>query len=196
MSITAVALLVLLLVGCATDGDEDSGATTTTIAPALTTTSSSAASPESSATTTSTSADDLTGSQLTALLTPGDVRAVSELAEVGRAGRNPGRGLGGDLNFVTPDGQPVLMVVVQPAASFSSWKSDPDSYREDLDGLGEAAFLGPAPAMNDIPYLVVFRSGERTIGLLTYDDPDVPGWNNLLTVEQLQELARVIIGRL
>ncbi|MHB8869723.1 MAG: hypothetical protein ACYC6T_15975 [Thermoleophilia bacterium] len=174
---TAVALLALLalfLIGCTTDGDVAGGATTTT----------------------SPSADDLTGSQLTALLTPEDVQAVSELTEVGRAGRNPGRGLGGDLNFVMPDGQPVLMVVVQPAASFSAWKSDPDSYREDLDGLGEAAFLGPAAAMNDIPYLVVFLSGERTIGLLTYDDPDVPGWNNLLTLEQLQELARAIIGRL
>ncbi len=192
--IAAVALFGLALFGCTSDGDGDNGATTT--APAPTTTSSSAAAPESTATTTGSSAGDLTGAQLTALLTPEDVQTVSGFAEVGRAGRNPGRGLGGDLNFVAPDGQPILMVVVQSASSYPSWKSDPDSYREDLEGVGEAAFLGPAPTMNDIPYLVVFLSGERTIGLLTYDDPDVPGWNNLLTLEQMQELARVIIGRL
>lgn len=198
----AAALLALVLLGCTGgEGGADSAATTvpavTTITgPATTTTTTPTGEGSSASTTAAPGAEDLTGAELTALLTPEDVQAVSGFADVGRAGRNPERGLGGDLNFVLPGGRPLLMVVVVSADSFAEWKADPDSYREDLAGVGEAAFIGPAPAMNEVPYLLVFRSGERTIGLLTYDDADAEGWTNLLTLEQLQELARVIIGRL
>lgn len=196
--VAVVASTMLLAVGCTgndgggsgtgdasatSDASGPSGATTTTTTP--TTVSSDAP-----------AGDDLVGADLVALLAPEDVQAVSGFSEVRRAGRNPDRRLGGDLNFVLPDGRPLLMVVVQPADSFEDWKADPDSYREDLGGVGDAAFVGPAAAMNEVPYLLVFRSGERTVGLLTYDDPDVEGWNNLLTLEQLQALARVIVGRL
>lgn len=188
----APALAAMLLLGCTAGGG--GGAGTTTTAPPMATTVTTTVT--TGVTTGSTAAGDLTGAELTALLTPEDVQSVSGFAEVRRAGRNPERRLGGDLNFVLPDGRPLLMVVVQSAGSFVEWKADPDSYREDLASLGEEAFVGPAPETNDVPYLVVFRSGERTIGLLTYDNPDAEGWSNLLTLEQLQDLARVIIGRL
>jgi hypothetical protein len=88
------------------------------------------------------------------------------------------------------------MMVVQPGESYEDWKADPDSFRQELDGLGEAAFVGPSTAMNEEPYLLVFQAGNRTVGLLTYDDPATEGWTNMLTMDQLQALARVIIGRL
>ena len=136
------------------------------------------------------------GSALTALLTPADVERVSGLSEVRRAGRNPDKRLGGDLNFVRPDGTPLLMVVLEPAQAYADWRADPDSFREDLPGLGEAAFIGPSRTRLDTPYLVVVRSGSWAVGLFTFDNPDTAGWNNLLTLDQLQALARVVIGRL
>ncbi|GAB4251336.1 MAG: hypothetical protein Kow00122_09010 [Thermoleophilia bacterium] len=136
------------------------------------------------------------GSALTALLTPADVERVSGLSEVRRAGRNPDKRLGGDLNFVRPDGTPLLMVVLEPAQAYADWRADPDSFREDLPGLGEAAFIGPSRTRLDTPYLVVVRSGSWAVGLFTFDNPDAAGWNNLLTLDQLQALARVVIGRL
>lgn len=193
LALALALVLTLALLGCTGGGTEGAGTTATagsTVGP----TTSTAADPTPS--TTDSAPDDLTGAELTALLSPEDVQGVAGLAEVRRAGRNPDRRLGGDLNFVLPDGRPLLMVVVEPAASFEAWKADPDSYREELADVGEAAFIGPAAAMNEEPYLVVFRSGERTIGLLTYDDPDAEGWNNLLTMEQLRALAQVVIGRL
>ncbi len=173
--------------GCSATGD----VTTTTDAATTTTTG---GIPPASATTNTTA--DLAGADLVALLTPEDVQTETGLVDVRRAGRNPERRLGGDLNFVRPDGQPLLMVVVQPGESYEDWKADPDSFRQELDGLGEAAFVGPSTAMNEEPYLVVFQAGSRTVGLLTYDDPETGGWTNLLTMDQLQALARVIIGRL
>lgn len=191
-----VSTSLLLAAGCTgDDSGENVAATTAAATTATTTTSTSTTTASTTATSDSSAGDDLIGADLVALLAPEDVQDVSGLAEVRRAGRNPDRRLGGDLNFVLPDGRPLLMVVVQPADNFDEWKSDPDSYREDLGDVGDAAFVGPAAAMNEVPYLLVFRSGERTVGLLTYDDPDVEGWNNLLTLEQLQALARVIVGR-
>lgn len=136
------------------------------------------------------------GSALTALLTPADVERVSGLPGVRRAGRNPDKRLGGDLNFVRPDGTPLLMVVLKPAQAYAAWRADPDSFREDLPDLGEAAFIGPSRTRLDTPYLVVVRSGSWAVGLFTFDNPDVAGWNNLLTLDQLQALAQVVIGRL
>lgn len=191
LAVTLLAIATLLASGCAENESSGTGATaqTTTTMTSTTTTTATVSSDAPAG-------DDLLGADLAALLAPEDVQDVSGFAEVRRAGRNPDRRLGGDLNFILSDGRPLLMVVVQPADSFDDWKADPDSYREDLGGVGEAAFIGPAAAMNEVPYLLVFRSGERTVGLLTYDDPEVEGWNNLLTLEQLQALARVIVGRL
>lgn len=184
-----IAAAMLGLVGCS-GSSPDGAAGPTTTAAAVTSTVSLAA------TTTTSPDDELAGAELTALLGPEDVQSAAGLVEVRRAGRNPDRGLGGDLNFVLPDGRPLLMVVVEPAASYGSWRADSDSYRVDLEGVGEAAFVGPAVTMNETAYLLVFRSGERTIGLLTYDDPEAEGWNNMLALEQLQVIARVIEGRL
>ncbi len=177
----------IVVAGCSGGGGVTTteGATTSTTAGAPTATGAS--------TTTTT---DLRGADLVALLTPEDVQTKTGLVDVRRAGRNPERRLGGDLNFVRPDGQPLLMVVVQPGESYEDWKADPDSFRQELDGLGEAAFVGPSTAMNEEPYLVVFQAESRTVGLLTYDDSATEGWTNMLTMDQLQALARVIIGRL
>ncbi|MHB0980986.1 MAG: hypothetical protein ACYC5Q_13130 [Thermoleophilia bacterium] len=202
----AVAIAMLLAAGCTGNGSSATATTaqatttmtsTTPTTPTTTPTAASSTVTTTIATSDSSGGDDLIGADLVALLAPEDVQAAaSGFAEVRRAGRNPDRRLGGDLNFILPDGRPLLMVVVQSADSFDEWKADLDSYREDLGGVGEAAFIGPAVAMNEAPYLLVFRSGGRTVGLFTYDDPDVEGWNNLLTLEQLQALARVIVGHL
>ncbi len=190
------ALIVLLLVsvtggalaGCA--GEAVTGANSTTSAPPATGASSTTSAPLA------TGAEELTGSALTALLTPEDVEKVSGLAEVRRAGRNPERRLGGDLNFVRPDGTPLLMVVIKGAEVYGDWKADADSFREELSGLGDEAFIGPSLAQSQVPYLVVVRSGERAVGLFTYDNPDVAGWDGSLSMDQLQALARVAISRL
>ncbi|MHB9149512.1 MAG: hypothetical protein ACYC33_05410 [Thermoleophilia bacterium] len=193
---TTIALAIALVgVGCSatSEGGATVGASTTATVGVSTTTTSS---PTGATSTTSTTIADLGSAELIALLTPEDVQAETGLADVRRAGRNPERRLGGDLNFVGVDGTPLLMVVVQPEASYEEWKADTDSFRDELEGLGEAAFTGPARTMNEAPYLVVLRAEGRTIGLLTYDDPDSEGWGNMITMDQLQALARVIIGRL
>jgi hypothetical protein len=136
------------------------------------------------------------GADLMDLLEPKDVQLVSGKAGVARAGRNPDRRLGGDLNFVFENGRPLLMVVVEPADRYEDWKADPDSFREEVAGIGEAAFIGPNVDRNQDPYLLVFRSGDYTVGLLTYDDETADGWSNLVTMEQMEELAGIIIGRL
>ena len=131
-----------------------------------------------------------------ALLEPKDVQLVTDKAGVRRAGRNPELRLGGDLNFVFESGRPLLMVVVEPASRYEDWKADPESFREDFAGVGETAFIGPTVERSEEPYLLVFRSGDYTIGLLTYDDETADGWTNLITMDQLQELAGIIIERL
>lgn len=189
--------LAIALVGAGCSGTGEGGTTvgassTTTVGVSTTATSS-----DSGATSaTPTTIADLGSAELIALLTPEDVQAETGLADVRRAGRNPERRLGGDLNFVGVGGTPLLMVVVQPEASYEEWKADTDSFRAELEGLGEAAFTGPARTMNEASYLVVLRAEGRTIGLLTYDDPQSEGWSNIITMDQLQALARVIVGRL
>lgn len=174
--------------GCSGGGDVTTTAGATTTTTAATTATTIAATNAGTA--------GMAPTDLVALLTPEDVQTETGLADVRRAGRNPELRLGGDLNFVRPDGQPLLMVVVEPSESYEDWKADADSFRQELDGLGEAAFIGPSTAMNEAPYLLVFKAGNSTVGLLTYDDPATEGWTNLLTMDQLQALARVIIGRL
>ena len=191
--VAAVALAVVAFYGAGCSGGANTAGSSSTTAASTGATATTSATDTASSTTT---VPDPIGAELAALLTPEDVQQVSGLTDVRRAGRNPERRLGGDLNFVTSAGDPLLMVVLEPGDAYEAWKADPDSFREEINGVGEVAFIGPTVAMNEAPYLLVFRSGERAIGLFTYDDPASDGWVNLLSMDQLQALARVVIGRL
>jgi hypothetical protein len=125
-------------------------------------------------------------------LTAADIASVSGLKGVKLIPKNPSIGAGGDLNFAINATQLVVMVQVVDKSNYAGYKQL--CFKAVVKGLGDQAMEGaamPGGASNQ----VVFTKGNKCVALTAFGDPNDPG-KNMLTVEQLIKLAKIIVTRM
>jgi hypothetical protein len=120
-------------------------------------------------------------------LTVQDVEKITGLHGVKIVPPNPSKGAGGDLNFAKQDGTLILMVNRSLTSDmfYSQTKNMKDTVKEDIQGVGDAAFIGPP---GDFPYFVAFKKGKGSAtvsAFLGFTGPLVP-------MDQLKKVAQQI----
>ena len=126
------------------------------------------------------------------LLTPADVEKVTGLKSIATTDRNPAIGAGGDLNFILGKDQMVVMVQVVAKEQYEGYKKY--FFKAAVSGLGEEAMIGAT--LPDKPENVLaFIQGAQCIALTTAVKMDDVK-NNMLTVDQMVALGKIISSRL
>ena len=97
------------------------------------------------------------------------------------------------LNFALADGTLLLMVGIQDATMYDTWKAQEGFFHESVPDLGDEAFLGPS--FGEHRYVLIFRKGGKAVALSSHFNM-AAGMEPFLNQEQLREIAMVIIGRL
>jgi hypothetical protein len=92
-------------------------------------------------------------------LTVQDVEKITGLQGVKLVPPDPSKGAGGDLNFANKDGKLILMVNRNLSSDmfYSQTKNMKGAVKEDIQGVGDAAFIGPP---GNYPYFVAFKKGK------------------------------------
>jgi hypothetical protein len=134
-----------------------------------------------------------TGNAYASYLTPADVEKVTGRAGMKSIPRNSVSGAGGDLNFTTSDDELALMVQIVAKNNFAQFKQA--YFKSAVAGVGDEAFQGGTIASYP-PNLVVFAKGETCVALLAFGDAKADKPANLLTTDQMTELAKVIASRM
>ena len=190
--ITVLTVVALALAACSGQSDSATtaaaGAATTAAAEATTVPSDSVTSTAEETTTVSASSSDASD-----LLTIADVEKVSGLTGIKTVERQSMPGAGGDVNFVSAEGELVLIASFYDGANFDALMSTPN-YREPLSGLGDAAFVGPSKDVMATLYEVGFKKGDHTALLVTFFKS--MSQDTVLTMNQVKELAGIVESRL
>jgi hypothetical protein len=121
-------------------------------------------------------------------LTADDIEKVTGLSGLHAVARNPGKGTGGKLNFAGSDDKLVVMVSVQKADVYQSWKKA--FFGEAVSGVGDEAFLSPNVPQ---PYAISFRKGDTAVTISSFFDRS---GKPKLTRAQLTKLAQLAASRL
>jgi hypothetical protein len=132
---------------------------------------------------------------LDTLLTVADVEKISGIKGLVVVPRDPSRGAGGDLNFGTGDGRLVVMFQSQPGDLYAKSKSFNNSFRAEVKGLGDEAFEGPAASVRPEAYTLTIRKGDHTVAFASFFDM-ANGGRNFLSMDELKQLAAIVVGRL
>ncbi len=100
-------------------------------------------------------------------LTVQDVEKITGLQGVKLVPANPSKGAGGDLNFANKDGELILMVqrMLNSDMLYSQTKKMKDAVKADIEGVGDAAFTGPA---GNLQYFVTFKKGKGSGSAATF----------------------------
>lgn len=120
-------------------------------------------------------------------LTVQDVEKITGLHGVKIVPPDASKGAGGDLNFAKQDGTLILMVNrnLYSDMLYSQLKNMKDTVKEDIKGVGDAAFIGPP---GNYPYFLAFKKGKGSgsaSAFLGFTGP-------LLTIDQLKKVAQLI----
>jgi hypothetical protein len=120
-------------------------------------------------------------------LTVRDVEKITGLHGVKLVPPDPSKGAGGDLNFAKQDGTLLLMVNRSLSSDmfYSQTKNMKGAVKEDIQGVGDAAFIGPP---GNYPYYVAFKKGKGSgtvSAFLGFTGP-------LLPMDQLKKVAQQI----
>jgi len=120
-------------------------------------------------------------------LTVQDVEKITGLHGVKLVPADPSKGAGGDLNFANKDGKLILMVqrMLYSDALYSQTKKMKGAVKADIEGVGDAAFTGPA---GNTQYFVSFRKGKGSgsaASFLSFSGP-------LLPLDQVKKVAQQI----
>lgn len=126
------------------------------------------------------------------VLTVEDVEKVSGLEGLKSVPKNPQIGAGGDLNFAKEDGSIVLIVMMQKASMYKTWKSQEGYFHADVEGIGDEAFEGPN--FGESRYILVFRKDGKAFSLSSFFNTQAGG-EPYLSQEKLRELAKIIASR-
>ena len=120
-------------------------------------------------------------------LTVQDVEKITGLRGVKLVPRDPSKGAGGDLNFANKDGKLILMVNRNLSSDmlYSQTKNMKGAVKEDIQGVGDAAFTGPAGALQ---YFVSFKKGKGSGTVATFSGDTAM----LLTIDQVKKVAQQI----
>jgi len=81
---------------------------------------------------------------------------------------------------------------VADLATFVGWADNDNAVKEVVADLGDSAYAGPQGA--DDPQVIVFRSGNRSVRLVSTEKNDAG--ERLVTSDQLRELAELIASRM
>jgi len=98
----------------------------------------------------------------------------------------------GDLNFMTSDDKPLLMIQFRPLFLFDQMKADPGYFKAAVPAVGEAAFTSPAFAPQ---FSVNFIKGGHFGIVTTHVDPKDKN-KTVLTMDQVINLAKVVASKL
>jgi len=120
-------------------------------------------------------------------LTVQDVEKITGLHGVKLVPPNPSKGAGGDLNFADKDGKLILMVqrMLNSDMLYSQTKKMKEAFKEDIQGVGDAAFIGPP---GNYPYFVAFKKGKGSGTVSTF----LGDTGTLLTIDQVKKVAQQI----
>ena len=120
-------------------------------------------------------------------LTVQDVEKITGLHGVKLVPPNPSKGAGGDLNFANKDGKLILMVNRSLSSDmfYSQTKNMKGAFKEDIQGVGDAAFIGPP---GNYPYFDSFKKGKGSGSVATF----LGFTGTLLTMEQVKRVAQQI----
>ena len=139
-------------------------------------------------------------------LTIADVEKVSGLKGIQLVPRMSQPGAGGNLNFVDASKHLVLMVNVGTADLYRHAREQKELkvgntvipmtlYHADVTGLGDEAFDSPPGSLQ---YVLYIRKGNQAVSMSTYfrsgGNPRSP--TSVLTMEQLKQLAAIVVSRL
>jgi hypothetical protein len=134
-----------------------------------------------------------TGNTYAGYLTAADVEKVTGRAGMKYIDRDPTVGAGGDLNFTTSDDVTALMVQIVAKSYYAGFKEP--YFKSALSGVGDEAFVG-AMLPGYPPNIVVFAKGDKCVALTAFGDQSASTPTNLLTTDQLAELAKIIASRM
>jgi len=120
-------------------------------------------------------------------LTVQDVEKITGLHGLKLVPADASKGAGGDLNFANKDGKLILMVqrMLNSDALYSQTKKMNGTVKEDIQGVGDAAFTGPA---GNLQYFVSFKKGKGSgtaATFLTFTGTQLP-------LDQVKKVAQQI----
>jgi hypothetical protein len=120
-------------------------------------------------------------------LTVQDVEKITGLHGVKLVPPNPSKGAGGDLNFADKDGKLILMVNRNLSSDmlYSQTKNMKGTVKADIQGVGDAAFAGPAGALQ---HFVSFKKGKGSGTASTF----LTFTGTLLPMDQVKKVAQQI----
>lgn len=127
------------------------------------------------------------------VLTAEDVGKVTGIQGLKLVPKNPQIGAGGDLNFAQPDGTIILIVMMQKASMYDTWKSQEGYFHSDVNDIGDEAFEGPG--FGEYRYILVLRKGKNAYSLSSFFNIQAGG-EPYLSQDQLRELAKIIVSRI
>ena len=121
-------------------------------------------------------------------LTVQDVEKITGLHGIKLVPADPSKGAGGDLNFANKDGKLILMVqrMLYSDALYSQTKKMKGAVKADIEGVGDAAFTGPA---GNLQYFVSFKKGKGSGSAATF--LSITGGTQL-PLDQVKKVAQQI----
>jgi hypothetical protein len=139
-------------------------------------------------------------------LTIADVEKVSGLKGIQLVPRMSQAGAGGHLNFADADKHLVLMVNFGTADLYRHAREQKELkvgdtmipmalYHADVKGLGDEAFDSPPGSLQ---YVLYVRKGNQAVSITTYvrSGGNVRNPTSVLTIDQLKQLAAIVVSRL
>ena len=120
-------------------------------------------------------------------LTVQDVEKITGLHGVKLVPPDASKGAGGDLNFADKDGKLILKVNrnLYSDMLYTQTKNMKDTVKEDIKGVGDAAFIGPP---GNFPYFLAFKKGKGSATASSFLGFTGP----LLTIDQLKKVAQLV----
>jgi len=127
------------------------------------------------------------------IITAADVEKLTGLSGVKQVPREPlNKFRNGDLNFVTKDDQPILMIQFRPAYVFDAMKADTGYFKAAVAGIGESAFSSPA---FDPQFSINLLKGSTAAVVTTHVDPK-DKTKIVLKMDQLVAIAKLVASRM
>jgi len=121
-------------------------------------------------------------------LTVADIHSATGLANVKEVGVGSIPGAGGTINFTRADGN-LLVIVTLGSASGYAEAAKAFEQRTVVSGLGDEAFTPTAA-----PWALYVRKGTQLVGIGSGLDPATG--EQILSADQIQQLAKVVLSRL
>jgi hypothetical protein len=120
-------------------------------------------------------------------LTVQDVEKITGLHGVKLVPPDPSKGAGGDLNFADKDGKLILMVNRDLYSNmlYSQTKNMKGTVKTEINGLGDAAFTGPA---GNLQYFVSLKKGKGSGTVATF----LTFTGTQLPMDQVKKVAQLI----